>query len=213
MTAAILPWPSRLDGAKDWSQGLWRAQVDGRVVEFTATKPCADWPVARAALLEQLQTALAAGAVTVIEGPPLEPPAAPALVVAEPADPRPLKQPEPVAATDPAAAGPVLAVPRSKTRLGLVGAGRADEGARRRIAFVLSLREDGQVLWVDQLASAAPGRHELRVPTFLQEQLLALDLQQGQRVVLTLDEQQHPATVLMLIRMGPPPRPAPDSPG
>ena len=76
MTATILHWPSRLDGAKDWSQGLWRAQVGARVIEFFGTKPSGDWSAASAALLEQLQTAMAAGAVTVIDGPPVE--AAPA---------------------------------------------------------------------------------------------------------------------------------------
>lgn len=78
MIATILHWPWRLDGAKDWSQGLWRAQAGAQVLEFFGTKPSGDWGAASAALLEQLQTAMAAGKVTVIDGPPLPTPPDPA---------------------------------------------------------------------------------------------------------------------------------------
>jgi hypothetical protein len=73
MTATILHWPWRLDGSRDWCQGLWRAQAGERVIKFFGTKPCAEWPVAEAALLEQLQEAIAAGPghAVVIDGSPL----------------------------------------------------------------------------------------------------------------------------------------------
>lgn len=108
MTATILHWPWRLDGSREWCQGLWRAQAGERVIEFFGTKPCAEWPVAEAQLLEQLQTALAAGAVAVIEGPPL--------VVTETANQAPAAMLDPVPAMGLPADGVVLNPPRSSTQ-------------------------------------------------------------------------------------------------
>ena len=198
MNAEILHWPWPLEGRNDWSQGLWRAQVDGRVVEFQATKPCADWPVARAALLEQLQTALAAGAVTVIEGPPITP---------EPLAP----QPAPGQQASPTAAGSVLAVPRSATRLGLVPSGRHDEAHRHRQAVFQQLSSDGRLLFVDDVSSAAPGRHDLVVAPQWREQLQRLAMQPGDRLALVLDERQHPPYVIRLFPLGQPLLPTPTS--
>lgn len=71
MSNEILHWPWRLDGSRDWCQGLWRAQAGERVIEFFGTKPCAEWPVAEAQLLHQLERAIAANNVVVVSGPPL----------------------------------------------------------------------------------------------------------------------------------------------
>ncbi len=184
MIATILHWPSRLDGAKDWSQGLWRAQVGARVVEFFGTKPCGDWAIVCAALLEQLQQAMATGAVTVIHGPPLEP----------------LQT----------AAAPLA--PRSATRLGLVPSGRHDEAHRHRQAVFQRLSDDGRLLFVDGVSGTAPGRHDLVVAPQWRDLLVAMAMQPGDRLALVLDERQHPAYVIRPFPIGRPPVAVPAQP-
>lgn len=59
MSARILHWPERLDDLQCYRHGLFRAEVDGEVIEFIGRHDARPWPEVELVLLDQLAEALA----------------------------------------------------------------------------------------------------------------------------------------------------------